>query len=87
MLVLDLVDQLKTTDRTAIRDAVFAATSESNKWMATFNGENNMVDENGHNASATPIVLQWQNGLPTCVYPVASANSPIVDPNTLQPYQ
>ena len=87
MLVLDMVDQLKTTDRTAIRDGIFAATSESNKWMATFNGENNIVDENGHNAGATPIVLQWQDGRPTCVYPTASANSPILDPNTLQPYQ
>ena len=87
MLVLDMVDQLKTTDRTAIRDGIFAATSASNKWMATFNGENNIVDENGHNAGATPIVLQWQDGRPTCVYPTASANSPILDPNTLQPYQ
>ena len=87
MLVLDMVDQLKTPDRTAIRDGIFAATSESNKWMATFNGENNIVDENGHNAGATPIVLQWQDGRPTCVYPTASANSPILDPNTLQPYQ
>ena len=87
MLVLDMVDQLKTTDSTAIRDGIFAATSESNKWMATFNGENNIVDENGHNAGATPIVLQWQDGRPTCVYPTASANSPILDPNTLQPYQ
>lgn len=87
MLVLDMVDQLKTTDRTAIRDGIFAATSESNKWMATFNGENNIVDENGHNAGATPILLQWQDGRPTCVYPTASANSPILDPNTLQPYQ
>lgn len=87
MLVLDMVDQLKTTDRTAIRDGIFAATSESNKWMATFNGENNIVDENGHNAGATPIVLQLQDGRPTCVYPTASANSPILDPNTLQPYQ
>ena len=87
MLVLDMVDQLKTTDRTAIRDGIFAATSESNKWMATFNGENNIVDENGHNAGATPIVLQWQDGRPTCVYPTASANSPILYPNTLQPYQ
>ena len=87
MLVLDMVDQLKTTDRTAIRDGIFAATSESNKWMATFNGENNIVDENGHNAGATPIVLQWQDGRPTCVYPTASANSPILDPNPLQPYQ
>ena len=87
MLVLDMVDQLKTTDRTAIRDGIFAATSESNKWMATFNGENNIVDENGHNAGATTIVLQWQDGRPTCVYPTASANSPILDPNTLQPYQ
>lgn len=87
MLVLDMVDQLKTTDRTAIRDGIFAATSESNKWMATFNGENNIVDENGHTAGATPIVLQWQDGRPTCVYPTASANSPILDPNTLQPYQ
>lgn len=87
MLVLDMVDQLKTTDRTAIRDGIFAATSESNKWMATFNGENNIVDENGHNAGATHIVLQWQDGRPTCVYPTASANSPILDPNTLQPYQ
>ena len=87
MLVLDMVDQLKTTDRTAIRDGIFAATSESNKWMATFNGENNIVDENGHNAGATPIVLQWQDGRPTCVDPTASANSPILDPNTLQPYQ
>ena len=87
MLVLDMVDQLKTTDRTAIRDGIFAATSESNKWMATFNGENNIVDENGHNAGATPIVLQWQDGRPTCVYPTASANSPILDPNTQQPYQ
>ena len=66
---------------------IFAAASESNKWMATFNGENNIVDENGHNAGATPIVLQWQDGRPTCVYPTASANSPILDPNTLQPYQ
>lgn len=87
MLVLDLVNQLGTVDRTAIRDAVFSATSETNKWMATFNGVNNMVDENGHNASATPLVLQWQNGLPTCVYPSTSASSPILDPNTLQPYQ
>ena len=63
MLVLDMVDQLKTTDRTAIRDGIFAATSESNKWMATFNGENNIVDENGHNAGATPIVLLDPNTL------------------------
>lgn len=87
MLVLDMVDQLQTTDRTAIRDGIFAATSETNKWMATFNGVNNSVDENGHNASATPIVLQWQDGRPTCVYPEASASSPILDPQTLQPYE
>lgn len=86
MMVLDMVNQLGTTDRTAIRDGIFAATSENNKWMATFNGENNYVDENGLNAGATPLVLQWQNNRPTAVYPEASANSPIMNPETKQPY-
>ena len=36
MLVLDMVDQLKTTDRTAIRDGIFAATSDTNLLPAVF---------------------------------------------------
>ena len=86
MLAIEAIEETGSIDRTKVRDKIFSYTSANSIWMASFNGKDNSVDENGHNKGSAPIVLQWQNGRPTCVYPKESANSEILDPNTLKPY-
>ncbi len=84
MMIYQALEQAGVADSVAVRDQLRTFNKDNCKWLSVFYGDVG-YDETGADMGARPIMLQWQNRKPTCVYPEDAAASTVIDPLTLEP--
>ncbi len=84
MMIYQALEETGSTDPTVIRDHIRTYNGDNCPWFKIFYGDV-AFDETGADMGAVAIMLQWQNGKPTCVYPPGAAAADVVDPLTLEP--
>lgn len=84
MMIYQALEQAGVADPVAVRDQLRTFNKDNCKWLSVFYGDVG-YDETGADMGARPIMLQWQNRKPTCVYPEDAAASTVIDPLTLEP--
>lgn len=86
MMIYQAIEETGSTDPVVIRDQLRTYNKDNCPWLAVFYGDVGF-DETGANMGARPIMLQWQNNKPTCIYPADAAASTVIDPLTLEPLE
>lgn len=84
MMIYQALEQAGVADSVAVRDQLRTFNKDNCKWLSVFYGDVG-YDETGADMGARPIMLQWQNRKPTCVYPEDAAANSVIDPLTLEP--
>ena len=84
MMIYQALEQAGVADPVAVRDQLRTFNKDNCKWLSVFYGDVG-YDETGADMGARPIMLQWQNRKPTCVYPEDAAANSVIDPLTLEP--
>ena len=84
MMIYQAMEETGSTDSVVIRDKIRTFNGDNCPWFKIFFGDV-AFDETGADMGAVAIMLQWQNGKPTCVYPPEAAAADVVDPLTLEP--
>ncbi|MDR1535370.1 MAG: ABC transporter substrate-binding protein [Planctomycetota bacterium] len=86
MLIVEAIENGKSADPVSVRDELRKLNSDNSPWFKAYSIGHNSFDNNGYNADSIPVILQWQNLKPRCVFPPEAASSEIVDPLTLKPF-
>jgi len=76
-LIKEAIEQAKSADPRAIRDALAKIDLTSGPAASSFHPSRIKFDERGRRVCATPLIVQWQNGEPYTVVPAAVATRPI----------
>src|SRR5262247_1489179 len=76
-LIKEAIEQAKSADPKAIRDALAKIDISSGPAVAAFYPPRVKFDERGRRVGATPLIVQWQDGEPYTVIPTAVATRPI----------
>src|SRR5882672_8222297 len=76
-LVKEAIEQAKSADPKAIRDALAKIDISSGPAVAAFQPPRVKFDERGRRVGATPLIVQWQGGEPFTVVPTAVATRPV----------
>lgn len=87
MLAYAAVNNAGDTDPVKVRDELRKLNSDNCEWFKILNGYGDFDDETGLNTDSKAVIMQWQNGKPTCVFPGEYAASPLLNPETMQPYE
>src|SRR2546428_653926 len=77
-LIKEAIEQAKSADPKAIRDALAKIDLGSGPAASSFYPNRIKFDERGRRIGATPLIVQWQGGEPFTVVPAAVATRPIV---------
>lgn len=86
-ILADILEEIQTTDSTAICDAMRALNADNCEWLRLIApGDDADIEDNGSNMNALACMVQWQDGKPRTVYPEVIAANPILDPETLEPF-
>src|SRR5438477_958631 len=72
-LIKEAIEQAKSADPKAIRDALAKIDISSGPAVAAFQPTRVKFDERGRRVGATPLIVQWQGGEPFTVVPTAVA--------------
>jgi len=86
MLAYSAIENIGSDDPVAIRDELRKMTAKNNIWMRVINGDGAFDPVTGQNKAAQPIMMQWQNGRPMAVYPLDAADVPLLNPDTMKPF-
>ena len=86
MLGYAAVENAKSDDPVKVRDELRKLTSDNCEWFTVLNGYGDFDDETGLNTDSRAVVMQWQNGRPTTVFPEEFAASKLLNPETMQPF-
>ena len=86
MMAYAAIERIGSDDPVAIRDNLRGLTAADCEWAAIINGSAYFDAVTGQNVGALPVVLQWQNNRPTAVFPPDLAASPLLNPDTMQPF-
>ena len=76
-LIKEAIEQAKSADPKAIRDALAKIDVTSGPAASAFYPSRVKFDERGRRVGATPLIVQWQNGEPYTIVPTAVATRPI----------
>jgi branched-chain amino acid transport system substrate-binding protein len=76
-LIKEAIEQAKSADPKAIRDALAKIDISSGPAVAAFQPARVKFDERGRRVGATPLIVQWQGGEPFTVVPTAVATRPV----------
>jgi branched-chain amino acid transport system substrate-binding protein len=76
-LIKEAIEQAKSADPKAIRDALAKIDISSGPAVSAFYPARVRFDERGRRVGATPLIVQWQDGEPFTVVPTAVATRPI----------
>ena len=76
-LIKDAIEQAKSADPKAIRDALAKIDISSGPAVAAFQPARVKFDDRGRRVGASPIIVQWQGGEPFTVVPTAVATRPV----------
>src|SRR5213080_1305395 len=77
-LIKEAIEQAKSADPKAIRDALAKIDVTSGPAASSFYPNRIKFDERGRRVGATPLIVQWQGGEPFTVVPAAVATRPVV---------
>ncbi len=86
MLAYEAVENAKDTDPVKIRDELRKLNTDNSEWFKVLNGYGDFDDETGLNTESKAVMMQWQDGKPTCVFPPEYAASELLDPQTMKPF-
>ena len=76
-LIKEAIEQAKSADPKAIRDALAKIDISSGPATAAFQPARVKFDDRGRRVGASPIIVQWQGGEPFTVVPTAVATRPV----------
>ena len=76
-LIKEAIEQAKSADPKAIRDALAKIDISSGPAVAAFQPARVKFDDRGRRIGASPIIVQWQGGEPFTVVPTAVATRPV----------
>ena len=76
-LIKEAIEQAKSADPKAIRDALAKIDVTSGPAATSFYPNRIKFDERGRRVGATPLIVQWQGGEPFTVVPTAVATRPV----------
>ena len=76
-LIKEAIEQAKSADPKAIRDALAKIDLSSGPAATSFYPNRIKFDERGRRVGATPLIVQWQGGEPFTVVPTAVATRPV----------
>ena len=76
-LIKEAIEQAKSADPKAIRDALAKIDVTSGPAATSFYPNRVKFDERGRRVGATPLIVQWQGGEPFTVVPTAVATRPV----------
>src|SRR5256886_1329223 len=76
-LIKEAIELAKSADPKAIRDALAKIDISSGPAVSAFYPSRVKFDERGRRIGATPLIVQWQDGEPYTVVPIAVATRPI----------
>ena len=79
MLAYAAVENAKNTDPVKVRDELRNLNSDNCEWFKVLNGYGDFDDKTGLNTDSRAVMMQWQNGKPTCVFPAKYAASGLLD--------
>lgn len=77
-LIKEAIEQAKSADPKAIRDALAKIDLQSGPAANAFYPPRIKFDERGRRVGAIPLIVQWQGGEPFTVVPTAVATRPVV---------
>ena len=86
MLAYEAIENIASTDPIAIRDELRNLNSDNSEWFSVLNGYGDFDDETGLNTGAKAVMMQWQNGKPTAIFPEEFATSELLNPETMKPF-
>lgn len=87
MLAYAAVENAKSDDPVKVRDELRKLNSDNCEWFRVLNGYGDFDDETGLNTDSRAVIMQWQNGRPTTVFPEEFAASKLLNPETMQPFE
>lgn len=87
MLIVEAIENGGSADPISVRDELRKLNAENSEWFKCLWNGTGSFDENGFNAGSEPIILQWQDNKPRCVFPLEAASSPLINPLTLEPFE
>jgi branched-chain amino acid transport system substrate-binding protein len=86
MLIVEAIENGKSADSVSVRDELRKLNADNSAWFKAYSTGRGSFDNSGHNAGSVPVILQWQNEKPRCVYPPEAASADVMDPLTLKPF-
>ncbi len=86
MLAYEAIENIADTDSVKVRDELRRLNADNSKWFKVLNGYGDFDDETGLNTQSKAVVMQWQDGKPTTIFPKEYAASVMLNPETMQPY-
>jgi len=86
MLIVEAIEKGKSADSVSVRDELRKLNADNSPWFKAYCVGKGSFDNAGYNAGSVPIILQWQDRKPRCVYPPEAASSEVIDPLTLKPF-
>ena len=87
MLIVEAIENGKSADSVSVRDELRKLNAGNSEWFKAYCTGYGSFDNTGYNAGSVPVILQWQDLKPRCVYPPEAASSEILDPLTLKPFK
>ena len=86
MLIVEAIENGKSADSVSVRDELRKLNADNSPWFKAYCTGKGSFDNTGYNAGSVPIILQWQDLKPRCVFPPEAASSEVIDPLTLKPF-
>lgn len=86
MLAYQAIENIADTDPVKVRDELRNLNSDNTEWFKVLNGYGDFDDETGLNTGSRAIMMQWQNGKPTSIFPPEFATSELLNPETMKPF-
>jgi len=86
LMIVEAIENAKSADSVLVRDELKKLNATNSKWFGALYNGTGSFDINGLNATGTPIIIQWQDKKPRCVFPLDAASAPLMNPLTGKPF-
>lgn len=77
-IIADAIEKAGTDDPIVVRDSIAGMTADNCEWMKLVAPGTGGFDETGEHTTCVGTVIQWQNDVPTTVYPPEIAASELL---------
>jgi len=82
LMIVEAIENAKSADSVKVRDELKKLNATNSKWFGALYNGTGAFDANGFNKTGTPIIIQWQDRKPRCVFPLDAASAPLMNPLT-----